>query len=89
MGLLTNLFLSRIRLPRDIHRYAFRKYADRTALQFSDNAMTYAQLRNRSYSLVQAWQGLGLKKGDTVFAQVESGPAFLKSEQPRWKPASC
>ncbi len=78
MGILTNLFLSRIRLPRDIHRYAFRKYPERRALQFADHAMTYGQLQDRSYRLVQAWHALGLKKGDVVFAHVDSGAEFFE-----------
>jgi fatty-acyl-CoA synthase len=78
VGLLTNIFLSRIKVPRDIHRYAFRKYADRTALQFANGAMTYAQLQDRSYRLTQALQNLGLKKGDAIFAQVNSGPEFFE-----------
>ena len=77
MGLLTNLFLWRIKLPRDIHRYAFRKYPERRALQFADRAMTYGQLQDRSYRLAQAWHALGLKKGDVVFAHVDSGAEFF------------
>ncbi len=79
MGILTELFLSRIKVPRDIHRYAFGKFARRTALQFADGtAMSYAELRERGYRLTQAWEALGLKKGDVVFAQVDTGPAFFE-----------
>lgn len=78
MGLLTELFLSRIKLPRDIHRYAFRKYGNRVALRFPDRAMTYAELQDRSYRLVQALEAAGLKTGDSLFAQVNPGPAFFE-----------
>lgn len=77
MSLLMSLFLSRIRLPRDIHRFAFRKYSDRVAVQFEGDSVTYRQLQDRSYRLVQAWQGMGLKQGDVVFAQVDTGEEFF------------
>ncbi len=78
MGLLTELFLSRIKLPRDIHRYAFRKYAARVALRFPDSTVTFATLQERSYRLVQALEAAGLKTGDTLFAWVEAGPEFFE-----------
>lgn len=76
--LLTNIFLSQIKLPRDIHRYAFRKYPNRIALQFTDNAVTYAQLQNRAFRLVQAWHAMGIKQGDAVFTQIETAQEFFE-----------
>ena len=76
--LLTNIFLSQIKLPRDIHRYAFRKYPNRIALQFTDNAVTYAQLQNRAFRLVQAWHAMGIKQGHAVFTQIETAQEFFE-----------
>jgi len=73
MGLLTNVLLSTIRLPRDIHRFAFRQYPDRVALQFADRSITYRQLEERGYRLAQAWHALGVRPGDAVFSQVGTG----------------
>ncbi len=78
MSLLTELFLSRIRVARDIHRHAFRCYGTRTALLFPERATSYRELQERSYRLAQAWRALGLKKGDIVFAQVDADPAFFE-----------
>lgn len=76
--LLTNIFLSQFKLPRDIHRHAFRKYPNRIALQFTDNAITYAQLQDRALRLVQAWQAMGIKQGDAVFTQIETAQEFFE-----------
>jgi len=78
LGLLTEIFLSRIKLPRDIHRYAFRKYPDRVALRFPHRTVTFAALQERSYRLVQALEAAGLKTGDSLFAWVETGPEFFE-----------
>lgn len=76
--LLTNLFLSRIKLPRDIHRFAFRKYPDRTFVQLPDTTITYRQLQDRSYRLAQALEAAGLKPGDGIFVRVDTGPEFFE-----------
>ena len=79
MNLLVNLFLSRIRLPRDVHRHAFRKYAARTAIRFADGpALSYGQLQRRAYALVQALGAAGLKRGDVLFTQVPGGPEMFE-----------
>lgn len=78
MGLLTALLMSRIRLPRDIHRFAFRRYPDRVAVQFPDRALTYRELEDRTYRLVQAWRAAGLRPGDVVFAQVDVPTGFFE-----------
>jgi len=70
--LLTNLFLWRLKLPRDVHRYAFKHFADRILLQTSDRVVSYGDLQDRAYRLVTAWQAMGLQKGDIVFVQVKA-----------------
>ncbi|MDQ7072962.1 MAG: AMP-binding protein [Gammaproteobacteria bacterium] len=65
-------FLSKLTLPRDVHRYAFRKYSSRIMLKTHNKELTYQQLQDRSYRLVAAWQAMGLKKGDIVFTQVKA-----------------
>lgn len=69
---LTTLFLSRLKLPRDVHRYAFKKFPQRILLQADDRMLTYGELEARSMRIVGAWQKLGLKKGDIVFVQVRA-----------------
>jgi len=69
---LLNWFLSKLRLPRDVHRYAFAKFSDRILLKTVDTTLTYKELENRSYRLVAAWQAAGLGKGDIIFAQVQA-----------------
>ncbi len=69
---LTALFLRQFRLPRDIQRYAFRRYGDRIFLQTAQRSVSYAQLKDRSYRLVQAWHDAGIRKGAIVFAQVRA-----------------
>ncbi len=79
MSLLVNLFLSRIRLPRDVHRHAFRKYPDRIAIQMAEGkAITYGLLQRRSAALVRALRSAGLKKGDVLFAQMPSCPEMFE-----------
>jgi len=70
--LLTNIFLSRFKLPRDVHRYAFKHYSSRILLQTENSIITYASLQDRAYRLVSAWQDMGLVKGDIVFVQVKA-----------------
>jgi len=70
--LLTNLFLWRLKLPRDVHRYAFKHFSSQVLLQTKDRVVTYGDLKERSYRLVAAWQAMGLKKGDIVFTQVKA-----------------
>ena len=53
MGLLKTLFLSQFKLPRDVHRFAFKKHGAKTALQFKSGAVSYAALQTRAYRLVQ------------------------------------
>jgi fatty-acyl-CoA synthase len=70
--LFLNWFLSKLMLPRDVHRYAFRQFSSRIMLKTKDKEMTYGQLQDRSYRLVAAWHAMGLKKGDIVFTQVKA-----------------
>ncbi len=70
--LLLTWFLSKLKLPRDVHRYAFAKFSSRVLLKTADTTLTYGELEDRSYRLVAAWLALGLEKGDIVFAQVQA-----------------
>ena len=70
--LFLKLFLSKLKLPRDVHRYAFAKFSSRVLLKTADTALTYGELEDRSSRLVAAWQAMGIEKGDIVFAQVRA-----------------
>lgn len=64
------LFLRQFRLPRDIVRFAFRRYQSRTALLTPRGALTYAQLENRVLRLTAGLLAMGVGKGDHVFCQI-------------------
>ncbi len=78
MSLLRTLFLTKFKLPRDVHRFAFRKYPEKTALQFKDSAVTYATLEDRSNRLVQALKTANILQGEVIFMQVDAGPEFFE-----------
>lgn len=65
-----NLFLRRFKVPRDLVRFAFRRYGPRTALITPRGELTYAQLEDRVLRLATGWTALGVGKGDHVFTQL-------------------
>ncbi len=66
-SLFVDLYLRRFRVPRDMLRFAFRRYRDRTAILAPRGRLTYGQLGERVLSLATAWSRLGVGKGDSVF----------------------
>ncbi|MDW8325407.1 MAG: AMP-binding protein [Anaerolineales bacterium] len=62
-----DLYLRRFRVPRDLTRYAFRRYGERVALITPSGSLTYARLADRVYRLATGLAGLGLRKGDRFF----------------------
>ncbi len=62
--------LRRFQVPRDAVRWAFDRYADRTALITPTSAFTYGALASRVFSLANGWSALGVRKGDHVFTHL-------------------
>lgn len=60
-------FFRQIRVPRDVARYAFRRYAERIALVTPRGKLTYAQLGSRVFSFASGMEKRGVRKGDTLF----------------------
>jgi len=84
--LITRLYLRRYRVPRDLVRDAFDRYADRTALVTPSGELSFNELAQRVYSLSHALEQAGLRKGDRVFTllhddreQVEARLAAFES----------
>lgn len=67
------LFLSRLRVARDIHRLACRLHGGKTAIVAVDGVLTYRQLLDRVSRYVSAFEELGLRKGDGVFTLLRDG----------------
>ncbi len=62
------VFLRRFRVPRDLARYAFRRYPDRTVLIAPRGRLTYAQLEDRVLRLVAGLERAGIGKGAPLFS---------------------
>ncbi len=75
--LLRKWFFARLKLPRDVHRFAFRKFTNRPLIQFEDRAITYGEMQDRAYRLAAAWAAFGIAKGDTVFVQADSTETYF------------
>jgi fatty-acyl-CoA synthase len=65
--LITRLYLRRYRVPRDLVRESFSRYADRTALITPSGELTFNELAQRVYALSHALEDAGLRKGDRFF----------------------
>lgn len=66
-------FLRRLQTPRDVARFAFRRYATRMALADAQRSVTYAVLGERTYRIAAAWRGMGVKAGDVVAVRLPDG----------------
>jgi long-chain acyl-CoA synthetase len=56
---------------------AATRFGDRDALRFDDDAMTFAELEDRSDALVEELRGLGARAGDRVALQLTNRPEFV------------
>ena len=79
-------YLARYRIPRDMTREAFRRYADRTALITPRGGLSFAELGRRVYALARGLEDLGIEKGGRAFTllpdsreQVEARLACFES----------
>lgn len=50
----------------DLFQISFERYPDRTAIQFGEQSVTFAELNSRANRLAHALQSLGIGKGDRV-----------------------
>lgn len=67
-------------LPR-----AARYWANKTAILYGDQQMTFRQLDRRSSQLANALLGLGLKQGDRVAIQTQNRPEVVEVESALYK----
>ncbi len=61
------LVLGGYHTPRDLVRFAFRRYRARVALISPAGTLSYGQLESRVFRLAQALELLGLGRGDPLF----------------------
>jgi fatty-acyl-CoA synthase len=66
-ALVLDLYLRQFRVPRDLTRYAFRRYGERVALITPSGSLTYARLADRVYRLATGLAELEVRKGDRLF----------------------
>ncbi|MCU0652576.1 MAG: AMP-binding protein [Candidatus Omnitrophica bacterium] len=62
----------------------FIHYADKTALIFRDQAISFGQLKDRSLRLANSLAGLGIKKGDKVAVYLPNWPEYIYSYLAIW-----
>ncbi len=55
-------------------------YADDVAIKYQDRAVTYRDLQANAYRLANAFEGLGLKKGDRVAFLMVNCPEYIFAE---------
>lgn len=67
--------VSRFKSIRDVSRWAFRRYANSTALITEQGTLSFAQLGDRVFRLAQAMNSLGVQKGDSLFVLISGGQA--------------
>ena len=72
-SLLARAVLARMKVPRDVARFGFRRYADRKAVVTDDVELTFADLERRVLELVGAWREVGIGRGDAVVSILPDG----------------
>jgi len=63
--------LKRFAHLRDVHRYAFKRYADRVALITPTGIFTYREIEQRALALVSLFVEKKIARGDSIFALVK------------------
>ncbi len=69
--------LARFQVPRDIARFGFNRYGERTALITDDLTLSYRDLERLVLGLVAAWQAEGIRKGTPVLSVLPDGIAQI------------
>lgn len=67
------MFLARLKTPRDVARWAFAKYANRVAVVDARGRVTYTELGQRTYRTAAAWRRMGVNCGDVVAVRLPDG----------------
>ncbi len=68
-----NRVLGKFNHLRDVHRFAFKKYAERVALICADGSYTYAEIASRSLRLLSYITAKGIRQGDYAFVLLPDG----------------
>ena len=76
---LVRRFVARLQTPRDVARWAFRRYAQRQAVVDVQGSLSYAELGDRTFRIATAWRQLGLNPGDTVVVRLPDGIAQVEA----------
>ena len=77
-ALLLRVLLRRFHVPRDMTRFAFRRYGPRTALIAPSGQRTFAELEARVLRLAAGWHALGLRKGDHPFTLLSDDLEYVE-----------
>ncbi len=67
------VFLARLRTPRDVLRLACKRYAERPALAAGDRTLSYAELGDRVMRMATLWRQWGIGHGAPVFCLLPDG----------------
>lgn len=70
---LLGLWLSRLRVPRDVTRFACRHYAESPALIHGRHHLSYAELGERILRMATLWRQWGVGHGSPVFCLLPDG----------------
>jgi len=76
---LVRRLLARLHTPRDVARWAFRRYAQRQAVVDAQGGLSYAELGDRTFRIAAAWRLQGLKAGETVAVHLPDGIAQIEA----------
>ena len=65
---LVSAMLARMKVPRDVQRFAFRRYPERLALSYGGKSFKFSELERKVHGLVGAWRLHGIRKGSRVLS---------------------
>ena len=70
---LLRAILARLNTPRDVTRFACRRYAGRVALRHGPRAISYAELNDLVLRIATLWRRWGIDHGDPVLCLLPDG----------------
>ncbi len=74
---LARALLARMKVPRDVARFGFKRYGGRLAVSTDAEEVTFNELERRVLGLVGAWRDEGIRKGTPVLSVLPDGVAQL------------
>ncbi len=70
---LARAMLARMKVPRDVARFGFKRYGDRLAVSTDTEDVTFSELERLVLGLVGAWREEGIRKGTSVMSILPDG----------------